>query len=173
MFCKRKLNLMVSLLRTFILKIVLPLFVLCVTLFSCQEIDLFEKNIPIPDMRWDNNFNSKGSFEIKDTTSTYNVYLVLRHTDAYLYNNIWLNVGLQLPGQDAMQYQKINIILGNDAQGWNGVGMNDIWEVRKLLSGKPKRFIKAGQYNFSIAQLMRDNPLLQIISIGMSVQKAK
>ena len=164
---------MVSLLRTFILKIVLPLFVLCVTLFSCQEIDLFEKNIPIPDMRWNNNFNSKGSFEIKDTTSTYNVYLVLRHTDAYLYNNIWLNVGLQLPGQDAMQYQKINIILGNDAQGWNGVGMNDIWEVRKLLSGKPKRFIKAGQYNFSIAQLMRDNPLLQIISIGMSVQKAK
>ena len=164
---------MVSLLRTLILKIVFPLFVLCVTLFSCQEIDLFEKNIPIPDMRWDNNFNSKGSFEIKDTTSTYNVYLVLRHTDAYLYNNIWLNVGLQLPGQDAMQYQKINIILGNDAQGWNGVGMNDIWEVRKLLSGKPKRFIKAGQYNFSIAQLMRDNPLLQIISIGMSVQKAK
>ena len=164
---------MASLLQKLILKNVLPLFVLCCTLFSCREIDLFEKNISIPDMRWYNNFNSIGTFEIKDTTSTYNVYLVLRHTDAYLYNNIWLNVGLQSPGQDAMQYQKINIILGNDAQGWDGVGMNDIWEVRKLLSGEPKRFIKSGQYNFSITQLMRDNPLLQIISIGMSVQKAK
>lgn len=164
---------MASLLQKLILKNVLPLFVLCCTLFSCREIDLFEKNISIPDMRWYNNFNSNGTFEIKDTTSTYNVYLVLRHTDAYLYNNIWLNVGLQSPGQDAMQYQKINIILGNDAQGWDGVGMNDIWEVRKLLSGEPKRFIKSGQYNFSITQLMRDNPLLQIISIGMSVQKAK
>lgn len=124
-------------------------------------------------MQWYNNFNAAGSFIIKDTNSTYNVFLVFRHTDAYLYNNLWLNVGLQPPGAEALQYQKINLSLGNDAQGWQGVGMNDIWEVRKLISGVPKKFIKAGQYNFSITQLMRDNPLLHVINVGMSVQKAK
>ena len=159
--------------QTAVSKIILPLLVLSCTFFSCREIDLFEKNISIPKMEWYNNFNSSGSFIIKDTNSTYNVYLVLRHTDAYFYNNIWLNVGLQYPGQDSLQYQKINLSLGNDAQGWEGVGMNDIWEVRKLISGTPKRFIKAGQYNFSIAQLMRDNPLIHVMSVGLSVQKVK
>ena len=164
---------MTKFLPTFFVKTVLPLLLFCLTANSCREIDLFEKNISIPNMRWYNNHNATGSFIIKDTNSTYNVFLVLRHTDAYLYNNLWLNIGLQPPGEKALQYQKINLSLSNDAKGWEGVGMNDIWEVRKLISGTPKKFIIAGQYNFSIAQLMRDNPLLHIISAGIRVQKAK
>lgn len=164
---------MIKCFQTFFKKILLPLLILCAFVSSCREIDLFEKNISIPNMQWYNNFNAAGSFIIKDTNTTYNVFLVLRHTDAYLYNNLWLNVGLQPPGAEALQYQKINLSLGNDAQGWQGVGMNDIWEVRKLISGVPKKFKKAGQYNFSITQLMRDNPLLHVINVGMSVQKAK
>ncbi len=164
---------MIRSLQTGFLKMAFLFLILTCTLISCREIDLFEKNIAIPNMRWDNSYYATGSFLIKDTSSTYNVLLVLRHTDAYQYNNIWLNVGLQAPGDSVLQYQKINLSLGNDANGWQGVGMNDIWEVRKLISGIPKKFIKAGEYNFSITQLMRDNPLLQVISVGMSVQKAK
>lgn len=160
-------------LQTGFLKTVLLCLISACALSSCKEIDLFEKNISIPNMQWQNNFIATGTFLIKDTLSTYNVYLVLRHTDAYQYNNIWLNIGLQAPGVSALQYQKINLQLGNDANGWQGVGMNDIWEVRKLISGVPKKFIKTGAYNFSIAQLMRDNPLLHIISAGMSVERAK
>ena len=155
------------------IKIFLLILLLSSAFISCREIDLFEKNIAVPNMQWFNNYNATGSFIIKDTNSTYNVLIVLRHTDAYLYNNIWLNVGLQAPGDAGLKYQKINLKLGNDAKGWEGIGMNDIWEVRKLISGVPKKFIKAGTYNFSIEQLMRDNPLQHIISVGLSIQKAK
>ena len=155
------------------IKIFLLILILSSAFISCREIDLFEKNIAVPNMQWINNYDATGSFIIKDTTSTYNVFIVLRHTDAYLYNNIWLNVGLQAPGDAGLKYQKINLTLGNDAKGWEGIGVNDIWEVRKLISGVPKKFIKAGTYNFSIAQLMRDNPLQHIISVGLSIQKAK
>ena len=155
------------------IKIFLLILLLSSAFISCREIDLFEKNIAVPNMQWFNNYNATGSFIIKDTTSTYNVLIVLRLTDAYLYNNIWLNVGLQAPEDAGLKYQKINLTLGNDAKGWEGIGMNDIWEVRKLISGVPKKFIKAGTYNFSIAQLMRDTPLQHIISVGLSIQKAK
>ena len=155
------------------IKIFLFILILSIAFISCREIDLFEKNVAVPNMQWFNNYNATGSFIIKDTNSTYNVLIVLRHTDAYLYNNIWLNVGLQAPGDAGLKYQKINLTLGNDAKGWEGIGMNDIWEVRKLISGVPKKFIKAGTYNFSIAQLMRDIPLQHIISVGLSIQKAK
>lgn len=159
--------------KPFLLKIVFPCLIVICFFSACKEIDVYEKNTPIPNMHWQNNFNATGSFKITDTISLYNIFVVLRHTDKYLYNNIWLNIGLQAPADSAIQYQKINLSLGTDANGWEGIGMNDIWETRKLISGEPKRFIKPGLYNFNISQLMRDNPLDHILSVGLRVEKAK
>ncbi len=144
----------------------------CILISSCTQIEVFEKNISIPKYEWQQSFSATGDFLIIDTVSAYSIYLVLRHTDAYQYNNIWLNVGLQPPG-DTMHYQKVNLQMGDDANGWEGTGMNDIWELRKLLNGPPRRFKRPGKYNFSISQIMRDNPLPHIISIGLRLQKRK
>jgi gliding motility-associated lipoprotein GldH len=138
---------------------------------SCRQVDVFEKNTTIPHYNWQHNYTVSGSFIIKDTSAAYNIYIVLRHTDAYQYNNIWLKTGLQAPG-DTMFFQNINLTLASDATGWEGTGMNDIWEVRKLLNGRPKQFKKSGEYKFTINQIMRDNPLAGIMSAGMRVQKA-
>lgn len=142
----------------------------CLFIASCKQMEVFEKNTVIPNYKWQNNFTVTGKFVITDTVSAYNIYLVLRHTDAYQYNNIWLNIGLQPPG-DSLHIQKVDLKLGDDANGWEGTGMNDIWEVRKLLNGEPRRFKQAGDYNFSISQIMRDNPLLNIMSAGLRVEK--
>jgi gliding motility-associated lipoprotein GldH len=139
------------------------------TTVSCRQVDVFEKNTSIPGYKWAADFAATGTFTITDTLSSYNLYLVLRHTDAYNYNNIWLNVGLQPPG-DTLSFQKADLSLGNDATGWEGTGMNDIWEVRKPLALN-KRFKKAGQYHFSIFHIMRDNPLPEVMSAGMRVEK--
>lgn len=151
----------------FLLKTICVCLSLLLFMVGCRQMDLFEKNTTIPNQKWASNFSSTGTVFIKDTNARYNIFIVLRHTDAYQYNNIWLKVGLQSPG-DSMQFQKINLPLGNDANGWDGVGMNDIWEVRKLLARIP---LKAGAYNFSINQIMRDNPLPNILSVGMRFEK--
>lgn len=150
----------------------LLLITCCLFISSCTQIEIFEKDTTIPDYKWQPGFSAKGDFVITDTVSPYTIYLVLRHTDAYQYNNIWLNIGLQPPG-DSMHIQKVNIILGDDANGWEGAGMNDIWEVRKLLNGDARRFKQAGKYGFSISQIMRDNPLLHIMSVGLRIEKKK
>jgi gliding motility-associated lipoprotein GldH len=139
---------------------------------SCTQIDIFEKNTEIPKYEWRTDFSATGEFLISDTVDKYNIYLVLRHTDAYQYNNIWLNIGLQPPA-DSMHIQKINLKLGNDLNGWDGAGMNDIWEVRKLLNGEPTRFKRSGRYRFGISQIMRDNPLLHVMSVGLRIEKQK
>lgn len=144
----------------------------CLFINSCTQIEIFEKNTTIPEYKWQQNFTATGDFIITDTISAYNIYLVLRHTDAYQYNNIWLNVGLKPPG-DSMHIQKINLVLGDDANGWEGTGMNDIWDLRKLLNGEPRRFKQPGKYSFSISQIMRDNPLLHIMSVGLRIEKKK
>ena len=144
----------------------------CQFVSSCTQIEIFEKNTSIPKYQWQQSFTAKGDFIITDTTSAYSIYLVLRHTDAYMYNNIWLNIGLQPPG-DSMHVQKVNLVLGDDANGWEGTGMNDIWEIRKLLNGAPRRFKQPGKYSFSISQIMRDNPLPHIMSVGLRIEKQK
>ena len=146
------------------------ILLLTLSFFSCKNVDLFEKNTPIPGFKWQAAFDISGSFHIADTVSAYNIYIVIRHTDAYAYNNIWLNAELQAPG-DSDKQQKINLSLGNDAQGWEGVGMNDIWEVRKLISGGPRRFQQTGEYHFNIAHIMRDDPLSGIMSVGLRLEK--
>ncbi|MDB5203206.1 MAG: gldH [Ferruginibacter sp.] len=150
---------------------VLLLLTICVTMFSCRQLDVFEKSTAIPDYKWQSSFAASGEFNIIDTVSAYNLYIVLRHTDAYPYNNIWLNVGLQSPG-DTMFLQRVDLSLGNDANGWEGRGMNDIWEVRKKLNAEPRRFRKKGAYKFDIYQIMRDNPLPEVMSAGLRIEKA-
>jgi gliding motility-associated lipoprotein GldH len=145
--------------------------IICVTcLLGCQTIDLYEKHIPIPGHDWKRSSPLEAQFEIKDTSASYQLFIVIRHTDAYKYNNIWLNVGLQSPG-DSMYMQKLNVSLGDDAQGWYGSGMNDIWEVRKPLTDRPRRFVRAGTYKYSISQIMRDNPLKHVMGVGIRVEK--
>ncbi|MEO6556676.1 MAG: gliding motility lipoprotein GldH [Ferruginibacter sp.] len=142
---------------------------LFITLLSgCKQIDVYEKNTLIPHYNWKHDYTATGTFNISDTSAPYNIYIVIRHQDAYMYNNIWLNVGLQSPG-GPMYTQRIDISLASDAEGWQGTGMNDIWEVRKLIS---RRQMKQGTYSFSINHIMRDDPLPGIMSAGMRVKKA-
>ena len=144
--------------------------VCCLLLFSCTHTDVFEKNTTIPRYEWKSSFEIKGNFSITDTAAAYNTYIVLRHTDAYKYNNIWLNLGIQPPG-DTIHYQKIDVTLATDATGWSGSGMNDIWEVRQLLFREAMRFKNPGTYTYSIAQIMRDDPLPAVMGAGIRLEK--
>ncbi|MDQ6844604.1 MAG: gliding motility lipoprotein GldH [Bacteroidota bacterium] len=137
---------------------------------SCIKIDQFEKTVQIPTQEWFYNNIPTFTFHITDTTSPYNLYIVLRHTDSYDYKNIWLRLGSALPG-DSMRFQNIDVTLASDANGWDGSGMDDIFEVRKNISRGPVPFKKAGDYTFSVAQIMRENPLQHVMNVGIRVEK--
>lgn len=81
-------------------------------------------------------------------------------------------MGYQAPG-DTMRFNRLDLQLGDDANGWEGTGMDDIWEVRKPVSSRPLSFTKKGTYTFSIAQIMRENPLSGMMSIGLRLDKVK
>ncbi|MEO6220223.1 MAG: gliding motility lipoprotein GldH [Ginsengibacter sp.] len=152
------------------MKIIAPILLLILLASSCIKIDQFEKTSQIPSRQWFYRNIPGFTFNITDTAALYNIYIVLRHTDAYSYNNIWLRLGTQFPG-DSMYFQNINLILANDAKGWEGAGMGDIFEVRKNISQGPVPFKKTGDYIFSIAQIMRENPLENILNVGVRVEK--
>lgn len=138
---------------------------------SCKTVDVFERNVPIPAQEWQNSYKPSLDFVITDTISSYNIYVTLRHTHAYNYNNIWLNINYQLPG-DTLNKQRVNLTLAN-AKGWLGIGMDDIYEIRQLITPQPFRFKKSGQAIFTLEQVMRENPLKHIMNAGIRVEKVQ
>ena len=154
------------------MKKIITILLLASSVVSCAKIDLFEKQAEIPSQQWFYNNVPSFTFQITDTASLYNLYIVLRHTDEYNYNNIWLQLGSEAPG-DTMHFQNINLSLASDANGWEGTGTDDIFEVRKNITPGRVPFKKPGEYTFSIAQIMRENPLKHILNVGLRVEKVK
>lgn len=150
---------------------VFVLLMIVVYAAGCIKIDHFEKTSKIPSREWYYDNKPQFSFDVSDTSLSYNIYITLRHTDGYKYNNIWLRLGSKFPG-DSMRFQNINLVLASDAKGWEGTGLNDIYEARKLISRGPVAFARPGEYTFSVEQIMRENPLQNILNVGIRIEKA-
>lgn len=140
---------------------------------SCTHIDLFEKSVTIPGHRWENTYKPSFTFTIKDTTAAYDLFVVLRHNDKYNYNNIYLNLLTKQPGHDSMQKARYDLTLATDEEGWKGVGMDDIYEhrIRLTPSDQQFRFLKPGEYTFLLEQIMREDPLKNVLNVGLRIEK--
>ena len=141
-------------------------------LFSCNTIDLYEKTIPIPKHEWSSSFKPQFRFTIKDTAVPYEVYIILRHTDRYNYNNIWLTLHTQGPG-DSLQKIQYELPLASKQKGWLGSAMDDIYEHRIAITPQNQKsyFKRPGEYIFTIEQVMREDPLQQIMDVGLRLEK--
>lgn len=150
-------------------KSILFLALTALFLSGCIHINLFEKQVNIPKQEWNYDFSPEFKFDIRDSSSRFLIYVTLRHTDLYQFNNLWLRIGSMAPG-DTMKFQNINLQLAS-GNSWEGTGMDDIYEVRKLISAGPVSFVKPGEYTFRISQIMRDNPLKYILNVGIRLEK--
>ena len=147
------------------------LFIFIISLLTaCQPIEIFERTKFFAAHSWSSKDKPSFTFEITDTTALYSVMLVLRHTDAYSYNNIWIRLQTKSP-QDSISVRR-EFTLATSSQGWLGSGMDDIFEHRIPFNSKPAP-LKAGTYTFTLAQDMREDPLEHILNVGVRVQKVK
>lgn len=141
-------------------------------LAACVKTDLFEKSMVIPGNAWKNEFRPAIRFNINDTASLYNVYVILRHTDAYLYNNLWINLYIQSPGDSLKKFQ-LDLQLADKEKGWLGNGMDDIFEHRIRISQEPISFSHSGTYTFTLEQIMRESPLNHVMNAGVRVERVR
>src|SRR4051812_43890358 len=108
------------------------LMICCSALLSgCLDSPYYQKQASIPTYKWDYKYTPTFEFEVTDTTYLYNVYFIIRHTDAYPYANVWMNMHRKEPGDTTFSKQRINVQLaipaGKNAGQWMGRGMGEIW----------------------------------------------
>jgi gliding motility-associated lipoprotein GldH len=145
---------------------------LCFFLFSCKQGVIFNDYTRIGETEgWGRNIPIKFNVDIKDTNSTYDIYVNVRQATGYPYSNLFLQLKTTYPNTTNYT-DTLECILANERGEWLGDGAGDLWD-NKILFKKNVKFHQIGQYSFTYTHGMRLDPLPLILDIGMSIEKSK
>lgn len=143
-----------------------------ILLISCDEHTILKDNYDIPDAKWLIKDTPTFSFEVKDINISYNVFYNVRNNRNYLYHNLYLTHYLTDPRGKIIHQHLDEMILFDPTTGKpSGEGLGDIYD-HKVLAFKDFRFPIKGVYKIKVSQYMRQNPLLDVVSVGFSVEKS-
>ncbi len=142
-------------------------------LAGCMPSPYYQKAVSVPHTAWDYSFQPAFEFEIEDTAALYNLYFLIRHTEAYPYSNIWLWVYTTEPGDTIAERSRIEIPLAEKSGKWLGRGMGSIWEHRMPITRNdaPMVFPRPGRYEIRFEQNMRVDPLPEVLQVGLRLEK--
>ncbi len=133
----------------------------------------YQEHFTIPRNAWKSDFRPEFKFEISDTTAAYQLFLIIRHTDAYRFQNIWVNLDSKAPGDTAFTLNRAEVTLAAPSGQWLGRGLGGIYEQRVPFNtiAKPVYFPKTGLYTLRLTHDMRQDPLPEVITVGIRLEK--
>ncbi|WP_124979269.1 gliding motility lipoprotein GldH [Nonlabens xiamenensis] len=158
------------------MKRLILLFFVVLICVSCDDQLVASGYATMPEQGWP--LDEEKVFEIisPDTTQVYDLYVHLRNTHDYPYNNLWIISQMKFPQgktvTDTLQYQMTN------PQGeFLGSGSGDVFE-NKLWLKEGVRFRESGTYQLSLRHAMRKNGSVNgdaflngILDVGYSIEK--
>jgi gliding motility-associated lipoprotein GldH len=136
---------------------------------ACNKINVYEKRVTIPNHTWDKSFVPTFTFNNNAADKTNYLFAIVRHTNNYPYNNIYVKLTIK-NAKDSSITKEINIPLtkSNANKEWANKGMDDIYEIKYPLAPFAG---DAGKYTFTLENIMRDNPLPEILNIGLRLER--
>lgn len=144
------------------------LLILVSIVLSCRHIEVTERVADIPRHEWSKKTPAVVEMDITDT-ATYELYLLVRHTQQYRYNNLVARVAIQDTASHTLASFKVNASLVTASGKWAGNTIDDLYDHRIRLHTRVA--LKRNRYRFSISQLMKDDPLPFILNAGIGLQK--
>jgi gliding motility-associated lipoprotein GldH len=137
---------------------------------SCDKTVVYEKNISIPDYKWEINNILRLEADISDTVNPHNVYINVRNGSGYEFSNLFLFMTTITP-KGLVAHDTLELTLADARGKWLGSGSGDVWDNR-ILFKRNFKFPEAGIWHFELQQAMRVNPLPQVMDAGMRIEKS-
>ncbi|MDH6359035.1 gliding motility lipoprotein GldH [Parabacteroides sp. PF5-9] len=160
-------------LMTPMIKAIKSLFIACLSLVafsSCIESALYEQYQAIENQSWEKNKEYYFTFSVEDISVPYDLFLEVRNTNLYPYQNLWVFSQQELP-IGSIQKDTIECMLADDFGKWFGKGIS-IFQMNFPIRSN-YYFPNKGQYTFSFRQGMRTDTLEGIHEIGFKVEKSR
>ena len=158
----------------------LALFLTAVLLVSCESDTVFSE-VKAMEGHWGAEEVVEFKIPQLDSLKKYNLFLNIRNTNDYKYNNLFLIVNMNFPNgktvTDTLEYR-----MANPDGSWMGQGIGAVKENKLWYRGykSPFKFSETGDYNVNIQHAMRKNGdingvvnLEGITDIGFRVENAQ
>jgi len=152
-------------------------FILWAVLFlvSCTSNDQISKNKSLPEY-WDKDEVIEFTFPQLDTLKKYDMFINIRNTNDYRFNNLFLIISMEFPHgktiTDTLEYR-----MANPDGTWIGNGLGSIKD-NKLWYKEEVSFFENGDYKISIRHAVRNNgevdgvtQLEGITDVGFSIEE--
>ncbi|WP_339754169.1 gliding motility lipoprotein GldH [uncultured Winogradskyella sp.] len=161
-------------------RLLLLVITLCFLITSCDSKVVFDVYKSVPS-KWHKDSVASFNFKAPDAIKNYDLYLQLRNTNDYKFNNLFLIVELNYPNgkvvKDTLEYK-----MAAPNGKLLGTGFSDLKENKLWYKGfkAPFKFIEEGDYTVNIQHAMRSNGevngivnLEGITDIGFRVEQAQ
>ena len=143
------------------------LAVISVLLMGCQQGVVYTEFASLPSAGWEADSVVCFTPVLTDTGGSYDMSIVMRHTDRYAYQNLWLFVDVKADSV-VIRRDTINGMLADEQGNWYGKGMY-IFELPLLYLQDVE--LAAGSYEVTLQQAMREDTLCGLTDIGLKVLK--
>jgi gliding motility-associated lipoprotein GldH len=152
----------------------LTIILLLAWLMACTDSNtVFKDYTDIADGRWFIKNTPVFPFDIRDAGVPYNLFYNVRNAKSYPYYNLYLTRVLTDSAGRTLDSRLDELILMDEKTGKPlGDGLGDIFD-HKVLIRQGYRFPKPGRYRLTIKQYMRQDPLPDVLSVGLTVEKVK
>jgi len=138
--------------------------------WACSPNRIFEQAESLPDQQWAYTDTIWVKASIPDTTSSYDLYLAIRHNQEYPFSNLWIHLQTFYPSGQTGLLKKQLIIGNNEAQTWETDCLQDICNgLLPIVEGVT--FSEKGDIRFALTHIMRTNPLPGIMDIGLRIER--
>lgn len=118
---------------------------------------------------WDKDSLLLFDVTIDDTLSTYNLYVNIRNSSIYSYQNFWFFTDCISP-KNVKLSDTTECYLADERGKWLGSGVGSLFEMPVLMD-KNVKFDTTGVYRYEIRHGMREDVLEGINDIGLRVEK--
>ncbi len=156
---------------------ILASFLVTVLFISCDSNTVFSESKSLSG-EWNRNETIDFSLPQLDSLKKYNVFVNLRNTNDYRFNNIFLIVAIDFPHgktiTDTLEYK-----MANPDGTWLGTGIGNIKE-NKLWYKEKVSFLEKGNYKLRINHAVRNNGNVEgvtnlegITDIGYSIEEIR
>jgi gliding motility-associated lipoprotein GldH len=136
-------------------------------LSSCQQRVVYSDFRTLPIEGWHEDSVLTFETDMQDSVGTYDVLIVVRHTNQYAYQNLWLFVE-SYTDLGISQRDTIEATLADDYGRWLGSGIGSLY-TNLYYYKEEMHYAQVGTYTYIIEQAMREDELRGIANIGLQI----
>lgn len=140
-------------------------------LWSCGPAYEYEETLDLPETGWSYQDSLLATFHIADTNAIYNLYLELDHLTDFPYQNFYVRLRTDFPDGQQLSEQ-LSLELAGKGGGWLG-DCNSTSCSLQIPIQQGAYFNQSGNYQLTVEQFSRRNPLPGIQSVHFMLEKTE